>query len=121
MESILEDIKKQIGFDPSYTVFDPDLILLINSEFATLYQAGVGPADKAFRITGPSETWDEFFEGKTDLESVKDYIFLQVKIIFDPPANSFVLDAYKAKAEELLWRLNVADDPGYMLYGDEDP
>lgn len=113
MNSILNDVKKFIGLDLSYPAYDPDLILLINSEFSTLYQAGVGPTDKAFRIEDENAIWDDFMKGKTNIESVKDFICLRVKMIFDPPSSSFVLDAYKAKADELLWRLNVEDDPGY--------
>lgn len=113
MDSILNTVKKFIGFDPEYTVYDPDIILLINSELSTLYQVGVGPKDKAFRIEDSTATWDDFIENKTNIESVKDFISLRVKMIFDPPQNSFVLDAYKAKAEELLWRLNITDDSGW--------
>lgn len=113
MNSILNDVKKFIGLDLSYPVYDPDLILLINSEFSTLYQAGVGPTDKAFRIEDENAIWDDFTKGKTNIESVKDFICLRVKMIFDPPQSSFVLDAYKQKADELLFRLNIEDDQGW--------
>ncbi len=121
MEEILKSIKKMIGFEDNYTHFDPDLVIFINSEFATLFQAGVGPTDKAFRISQDGgETWEDFFEGKTNLESVKEYIYLKAKIVFDPPQSGFVMDAYKAKAEELLWRLNIEDDPGYKQNQNEE-
>ena len=107
-DSILNSIKQFIGGIASdYTVFDTDIIMLINSEFSTLHQLGVG-TEEPFQITGPNETWEDFTSDKAYMNSVKEYIGLRVKMMFDPPANSFVLDAYKQKAEELAWRLNVA-------------
>ena len=110
MDSILASIKKFIGLPDGYDVFDPDLILLINSEFSTLHQVGVG-SEKAFRIEDASSTWSEFSGDKDYIESVKELIGIRVKLIFDPPQNSFIVDALKSKADELTWRLNVADDP----------
>lgn len=107
-DSILNSIKQFIGgLQPDYTVYDNDIIILINSEFATLHQLGVG-TDDAFQITGPDEIWSDFTSDKNYMNSVKEYIGLRVKMIFDPPSNSFVMDAYKQKADELAWRLNVA-------------
>ena len=107
-DSILNSIKQFIGgIAPDYTVFDPDLLILINSEFSTLHQLGVG-TEEAFQIMGPDETWEDFTSDKAYMNSVREYIGLRVKMMFDPPQNSFVLDAYKQKAEELAWRLNVA-------------
>ena len=101
-DSILNSIKQFIGgIAPDYTVFDPDLLILINSEFSTLHQLGVG-TEEAFQIMGPDETWEDFTSDKAYMNSVREYIGLRVKMMFDP------LDAYKQKAEELAWRLNVA-------------
>lgn len=110
MESILESIKKFIGISDSYDVFDQDLILLINSEFSTLHQIGVGTGS-AFKIEDSSSVWSDFSGDKDYIESVKELIGIRVKMIFDPPANSFVMEALKSKADELTWRLNAADDP----------
>ena len=110
-DSILGTVKQFIGgFDASYTAFDRDLIMLINSELSTLFQVGVG--ESAFRITGSEETWSDLFGSRTDIETVKELICLRVRMMFDPPANSFVLDAMKEKAQELTWRINVAVDQG---------
>lgn len=106
MESILTSIKKDLGIDKEYNVFDSDIIRHINSALMVLMQLGVGPS-KGFRVTGESETWDRFLEGRTDLEAVKDYVFIKVKLVFDPPANSSTLEALKEQAKELEWRLNV--------------
>ena len=110
--SILNTIKAMLGPDPSYEVFDTEIIIHINTAFSTLAQLGVGPA-KGFRITGPDETWDDFIsDGSIDLESVKTYIYCKVKMIFDPPSNSFVMKAMEENCKEIEWRLNVAVDPG---------
>ena len=110
-ESILKSIKGLLGPDSAYDVFDPDIIIFINGAISTLTQIGIGP-EEGFRITGDEETWNDFLGGfDEDLESVKTYIYLKVKMVFDPPANSFVMTAYEKQCDELIWRLNVAVDP----------
>lgn len=98
-----------LGIEPDYNAFDTDIIVGINSSFGTLFQLGVGP-DEAFSITGPEETWDQFLEGKRDLNSVKSYIFIKTKLMFDPPSTSYASDALNKIAEEQAWRLNVAEE-----------
>lgn len=110
-QSILNTIKKMLGLDSSYDVFDTDVIIHINSVFSTLAQLGVGPKN-GFRISGESEVWSDFIGEDADLESVKTYIYLKVKMLFDPPANSFVMKAMEDSCKEYEWRLNVAVDPG---------
>lgn len=108
-ESILLSIRKFIGLGPGDDSFDTDLIILINSEFGVLNQLKVGQADP-FKITGTSENWSDFMEDKKYLEAVKELIGLKVKMIFDPPANQFVMQAFKERADELEWRLNTFED-----------
>lgn len=110
-ESILKTIKGLLGPDDDYTVFDPDIIVFINSALATLTQIGVGPSG-GFRIAGEDETWDDFIGDREDIDSVKEYIYMKVKMAFDPPTSSFVMSAYQDACNELIWRLNVAVDPG---------
>lgn len=111
-ESILNTIKAMLGPDDSYDVFDTEIIIHINTALSILTQLGVGPK-KGFRITGPDETWDDFIsDGSVDLEGIKSYIYMKVKMIFDPPANSFVMKAMEDSCKELEWRLNVTVDPG---------
>ncbi len=108
-ESILISVRKFLGLGETDSAFDTDLIILINSEFSTLNQLGVGPKEP-FKISGVTEEWSSFIEDKKYLESVKEFIGIKVKIIFDPPSSSFVLNAYKEKAAELEWRLNAFED-----------
>ncbi len=106
-DSILTSIKLLLGITSEYTPFDPQLVMHINSVFMILNQMGVGP-DDPFMITGPNETWDEFME-EGDIESVKEYIYCKVRLVFDPPQGS-VIDILNKRVDELEWRLNVAKD-----------
>ena len=111
-DSILLSIKALLGPDADYQVFDQDIIIFINSALATLCQLGVGPSE-GFEITGDSETWDDYLgEDFRRLNSVKTYIYMKVRLAFDPPTSSSVLDAYEESCKEFEWRLNVAVDPG---------
>lgn len=111
MDSILTSIKKMLGIEQEYTQFDLDIILNINSVLMTLSQLGVGP-ETGFAIIGAEETWDDFLGDRTDLESVKSYIYLKVRLLFDPPTSSFVLEAMERQINEFEWRLNVQAEGG---------
>lgn len=108
-ESILLTIKKMLGLDPDYKAFDVDIITHINTTFATLQQIGVGPED-GFVINGEDETWFWYLQGDKRLESVKTYIYLKVRMLFDPPANSNLANALTSTASELEWRLNFTHE-----------
>lgn len=105
-ESILISIKKLLGITKDYTNFDTDIIMHINSVFMILHQLGVGPTE-GFMIEDKSSTWDEFVEDSDNLNAVKSYIHLKVKLLFDPPLNSSVLTALKETIHELEFRLLV--------------
>lgn len=113
-DSILESVKKVLGIDASYTAFDLDIVMHIDSTFATLHQLGVGPTDPFFLDEENPKTsvWADFIEGKTALNSVRTYVYLSVRLLFDPPGTSFVLTALEKQKEELGWRLNVASEGG---------
>ena len=109
MESILTSIKKLLGPDGEYEHFDPDIIMHINSALMELTQIGVGPKE-GFVICDDVPTWVDFLGDTKKLESVKTYVYIQVKLVFDPPASSAVIEALKEQARRLEWRLNVAVD-----------
>jgi len=109
-ESIFKTIKSLLGPEAEYDVFDPDILIFINGALATLTQLGIGPAE-GFRITGETETWHDLLGDYKDLESVKTYIYMKVRLVFDPPSSSSVMSAYEEMCKELEWRLNVAVDP----------
>lgn len=105
MESILTSIKKLLGIAEEYAHFDQDIIMHINSALMTLSQIGIGPAE-GFTINSDIQTWTDFLGEQTNVEAVKTFVYLKVKMVFDPPTSSFVMDAYNRQAEEYLCRLN---------------
>ena len=107
MESILTSIKKLLGITEEYDQFDPDIIMHINSVFMILTQLGVGPAE-GFSIEDDTAVWTDFIQDVKQLESVKTYIYLKVKLAFDPPLSSAVIESMNRLINELEWRLNVA-------------
>lgn len=108
-ESILTSIKKLLGIDKEYDVFDSDIIMHINTVFMVLNQLGVGPLE-GFKIEDDLATWNMFTNDVNNLESIKTYIYLKVKLLFDPPLNSSVLESTKQLINELEWRLNAEVD-----------
>lgn len=106
--SILISTKKILGLDADYTAFDLDIITHINTAFSTLTQLGIGPAE-GFMIEDEREKWDDFIDIDSDLQlnSVKSYVFLRVKQLFDPPTTSYLIDSTERQIEQLEWRLNV--------------
>lgn len=105
MDSILNSIKKLIGYEPDYTRYDTDLIIHINTALGTLTQLGVG-SSSGFFITDSSATWDDFIGEIGNLESVKTYVYVKVKLVFDPPPTAAAIEALNKLANELEWRIN---------------
>lgn len=112
-ESIFKTIKALLGPDADYDVFDNDILIFINGVLSTLTQLGIGPST-GFRISGDKETWHDLLGDYADLESVKTYIYLKVRLLFDPPSSSAVMNAFEETCKELEWRLNVAVDPSRL-------
>lgn len=101
-----------LGLTNNYTVFDEDIRVLINSAFAELHSLGVGP-ENPFIIKSNEEKWDDFINNsniKKELEAIKIYIYIKVRLIFDPPATSYIIKAYQDEINEISWRLNMICD-----------
>lgn len=107
MESILTSVKKMLGIDESYEHFDIDIIMHINTAFMTLQQIGVGPSE-GFFIEDDTTTWADYLPEFTNFQAVKTYIYLKVRLVFDPPTSSAVMESINRQISELEWRLNVA-------------
>ncbi len=105
-DSILDNTKKMLGIEASYTAFDIDVIIHINTVFTTLVQLGIGPAT-GFMIMDNSKTWQDFLGVDLNLNSVKTYMFLKVRLAFDPPGTPYHISALNEQIKELEWRLNV--------------
>lgn len=110
MESILTSIKKLLGIDEDYKHFDQDLIMHINSVLMILTQLGVGPST-GFSIVDETATWEDFLGIDPRFKSVKSYIYLKVRLLFDPPQSSALIESTNKLISELEWRLFVAADP----------
>ena len=108
MESILTSIKKMLGLSAEYKHFDDDIIMNINSVFADLAQMGVGPSE-GFFIEDDSLLWEDFISDNLLLNSVKTYMYLRVKLLFDPASvGSSTLASYERQISQWEWRLNIA-------------
>lgn len=105
-DSILTSTKKVLGIDESYTAFDVDVIMHINSVLSTLHQLGIGPAE-GFAIEDAATTWSQLLNDDPRFNSVKTYVFLRVRLLFDPPGTSYLINALENQVKELEWRLNV--------------
>ena len=116
-ENILSSIKKLLGLNDGVTVFDTDIVIHINTVFANLTQMGVGPQNDegkniGFKISTGNEVWGDFTSNDILIENVKTYVYIKVKMVFDPPTSSALIDAYNAQAKELEWRL-YTQEGGY--------
>ena len=110
---ILEDVKKQVGIVPDYNAFDDQLLMYINSAFATLHQLGVGPVE-GFLVDTFTE-WDDYIS-TARLDFIKSYVSMKVRVMFDPPTSSFALDALNKQIAEYEWRINSEVE----CFGQED-
>lgn len=110
MSSILNDVKHALGLLPEDAAFDVDVIMHTNTAISTLTQLGVGPV-QGFRITGADEQWSQFADDPR-LSAVQSFIFLTVKLMFDPPASGFATAAMERQLEQLAYRINVVVDYG---------
>lgn len=106
MDSILTSIKRLLGIEEDYEHFDMELIMHINSVFTILLQLGLGPIT-GFKIMDKTNLWEEFLEDKLDLELIRTYMYHKVRLMFDPPNNSFLVENIKTQINEFEWRLNV--------------
>ena len=107
--SILVTIKKLLGIAEDYLEFDEDIIVHINTVFLNLTQLGVGPSE-GFSIEDDTADWEDFIDDSKQLQAVKSYIYLKVKMLFDPPLSSAVIESTNRMIAELEWRLNVVVD-----------
>ena len=109
MESILTSIKKLLGIMSDYTNFDDDIIIHINTAFAMLNQLGVGP-EGGFMIVDANSRWEDYTTEK-NLNMVKTYIYLKVRLLFDPPTSSALIESINRTLSEIEWRIFLEGDP----------
>lgn len=103
-ESILTSVKKTLGLDESYTAFDADIVLYINTALADLNQIGVGPT-AGFMIQDKTATWNQFFGGDMTHNNIQAYVSLRVRLLFDPPESGPAIASFQEQIKELAWRI----------------
>lgn len=118
-QSILTSVKKVLGIPETDPSFNPDIVMHINSVFAILNQVGIGPED-GFVIEDDGPTWDDFVTN-VKMASVQTYVYLRVRLLFDPPTTSFVIDSFKRQIDEIEWRLNVVREGESWVDPDPSP
>ena len=110
MESILTSIKKRLGYSDDDNAFDPEITMDINTAFFDLNRLGVGPSE-GFFIEDDTSTWTDFIPADTKSlvrEAIKTYIYLQVKLLFDPPSGTAHIDAINRRIQQLESTINGA-------------
>lgn len=105
-DRILVSVKKILGVAEEYKAFDLDILTHINTVFSTLNQLGIG-SDEGFMIEDDDPTWSQFLDDDPRFNAVKTYVYLRVRLLFDPPTTSFALSALQEQVKEFEWRLNV--------------
>jgi hypothetical protein len=118
VESILDSIKVMHGIGDDDTSFDKELVMHINGALMVMTELGVGPI-AGYSITGKDQTWTEFLQGRTDLDLVFNDVYLRVKLIFDPPQNSFLVTAIERQIKECDWRIEAWHKPGTHIVAEE--
>jgi hypothetical protein len=119
-DSILNSVKKVLGIDAEYDAFDVDILMHINSVFFTLNQLGIGPAD-GFMIEDDSVVWGAYLADDPNLNAVKSYMYLRVRLLFDPPSTSYLIEAFDKQRLELEWRLNLYREGTEWVDPDPEP
>lgn len=110
MDSILESIKKLLGIPKEYDVFDVDVIMHINTAFAILNQLGLGP-EGGYGIEGYDEIWDDYMTSY-NMSMIKTFIYLKVRLAFDPPSSTALIESMQRTLDELTWRLELEGQNG---------
>ena len=114
--TVLNTTKKLLGIAPDDDSFDTDILIFINSAVGVLNQLGA-LVDGSQTIDENSE-WSSLATGTQDLKLVRSYIYLKVRLAFDPPQNSFVTDAIEKQIMEMGWRIQVQED--YPTFPEEE-
>ena len=114
-ESILGSIKTMLGINGEDTNFDRELIIYINGALMIMSQLGVGT--DGYLISGRDDTWKDFMGNREDLELVKSAVYLRVRLIFDPPQNSFLVDTINKQIAEYDWRIEINHKPAEVENG----
>lgn len=108
-DNILVSIKKLLGIDASYEPFNTDVIIHINTYLGVLNELGIGV--EGYKVVDGSETWSAFLEGSNvSMEEAKTYVYLRIRMVFDPPTSGIHTNAFEKQIEELGWRMIIKNE-----------
>lgn len=119
ISSILTSVKKNLGYEEDDESYDPDLIMYINSTLSTLQQIGIGP-ELGYRIEDKTATWVSFLGTDPRLNFTQSYVYMKVKLMFDPPLTSFAIKAIEDICLGLEVRLNIEHERTNAVDSDTD-
>lgn len=111
-QSILKSVREYVGIGSDDAAFDNDILSAINTEFSILHDIGIGP-QIGFAIEDDTAEWKAFLDVEEDeekkvwLSKVKMAVNLRVRLLFDPPAQSFHVTSLQNQLQEHEWRLSV--------------
>lgn len=108
MENILSSIKTMLNVEQSITAFDSELLMFINAAIAELIQGGVGP-QAGLKVTSDTN-WAAFSDSTNVVGHAKQYVYCKVRLIWDPPTNSFIVNSFQKQADESYWRAYLEAD-----------
>lgn len=107
-ETILSNVSRIVGVSDGDDSFKDELLMHIGSGLALVNQLGAGKSIELDENT----TWEDFKDpsqvnGNPEFGLIKQLIYTQVKMMFDPPMAT-PLNIMKSISEELKWRIQVA-------------
>lgn len=103
MDSILNSVKAYLGISEDDEAFDSDILMAINAIMVVLNQLGVGPSEP-FTVRNAMQTWANLL-GTNPIGGVREYVNMRVRMLFDPPTNTYIMQALKEQTDELEWRI----------------
>ena len=118
VDSILNSTKKLLGVPVEDEAFDADILVHINGTMSTLHQLGVGPTDQLLIVDKDTE-WVSLTNNPVIQGMSKQFVYLNVRLLFDPPGTSYLLESFTRSLSELTWRLEVEANP-YTPTPEED-
>lgn len=121
-QSILLSTKKILGIGADDESFDLDILTFINTAFSTLNDVGVGVLG-GLHIDGPDYEWDDFAADcgvdDTQVNDIRTYVFLRVRMLFDPPGTPYLINAFEKQLEEHVTRISIRRES--VSWVDPDP
>lgn len=106
--SILGDVKEYLGIPAEVDCFDNTLLVHINT--ATFLTETISSFVNNIEID-KSTDWNEMYDGmEVTCPAIKTYVFLKIRLLFDPPNNSYLSGVIERSLTELEFKINMYCD-----------